>query len=284
MNATKQKSLRIAQNTTPEFYDFGTVQVIKTRKDTIQNRIEARLRKAFVRKEAGRYLYNIQVENRTQSNVEGKLGIENALSFLLKRLVLFTNAKGEIVEIINQQQIKETWYRKRENFIRQFNPITPNLDGLLAGIDAFLDDQESFRELVEKSEIYTLLFPPVYQQKLAEKKIIKQEKDFYDFFDEHALTLKVNTVLKGLSTETEAGTTQIVRSGTLDQSRFETSEVKEQLRTLYETPNLSVEINADYLEGFDLDSLNNVYAGTQLLNIEIKHIYNLRQYSKIKRV
>jgi len=279
---TQHQDFFIVKEQKPSLYNFGMVQVIKTRENTIQNRVEAKVKKTYLRTEDIGLLYRVEINDRTQTNIEGQLGVEKALSFLVRKLVLLINFKGEIIGVINGEQIKENWHRQMNNFKSNFKDSIPDLQEFLIAIDALIDDKQALLNLVNKSEVLTLLFPPVYEQKLFAKKIMDQQKDLYDFFENYALTLKLNTLLK--NTYDEGGMTQIVRSGTLDKRRFKMDEVKKDLRAIYQIPNLSVKIKADYLEAIDLDYKNSVDASTQMLNVEIKHIYNLRQFSKLKKI
>jgi len=279
---TQHQDLLIVKNQKPIHFNFGMVQVIKTRENTIQNRVEAKVKKTYLRTEDIGLLYRVEINDRTQTNTEGDFGIEKALSFLLRKVVLLINFKGEITGIINREQIKESWQRQANYFESNFKDSKPDIQEFLIAVDALIDDKQAFLNLVNKSEVFTLLFPPIYEQKLFAKKIIDQKKDLNDFFENYALTLKLNTLHK--STYDEGGMTQIVRSGALDNRRFKTDEVKKHLRTAYQIPNLSVKIKADYLEAIDLDYKNSVDASTQMLNVEIKHIYNLRQFSKLKKI
>jgi len=278
---TQQEDLQIQRIKVPRHYFFGLVQVIETLGETTRNRIEAQLTKTYLRREENGHTYRVEVSNRSQTNTEGTLGVEDALSFLFRKVILQTNFKGEIIKVINRQQIREDWHGEDRKFRKRFKEIIPNMDEFLIAADDLIDDEKSFLDSVNKSEIFTLLFPPIYEQKLATEKAITQQKDFYNLFGNHALTIDIDTVLKPFDDE---GDMQVMRSGLLDKQRFNISGVKAYLRKLYETPNLSVKIDANYLEIFDLSHSCEVDTATQMLNVEVEHIYNLRQFAKLKQI
>lgn len=279
---TQPQDIHIHRMEIPREYNFGMVQAIETLGKTTQNRVEANVKKTFLRKEINGYLYRVEVSNRTQTNTEGTLGIEEALSFLFRRVILLTNIKGEIIDITNRPKIREEWHGEERKFRKRFKNIIPDLDGFLIAMDYLIDDKHAFLDSINKSELFTLLFPPIYEQKLASKKVIAQQKDLHNFFGDNALAIEIDTLLKSFYDEGDG--VEVMRSGTLDKQRFNMDGVKKYLRETYATPNLSVQVNANYLEVFDLCAKCEVAAATQMLNVEVEHIYNLRQFANLKEV
>ena len=282
LEATKQKKITLGENTTPITYLFGVAQRIESLgEEPIKNQITATIKKTFVKKDSLGYLYKIEVTDRKQSNIDDMLGLEKELAFLQKNILLYTNSFGEIISIVNRGQIAEDWYDQAKLIKKSYRYLMSEIDQFLIGINDLLNDNESFVSLIKKSEIYSLLFPPVYDQQLMKKITIEQQKNFDHFFDATSLPLKIKTAITGINAQTKGK--QIVRSGKLDMARFDKESASELFTKSYEVNEYALNFNVSYLETFDLDEENQVDKANGMLGAKINDLYQLKQMSKLKK-
>ncbi len=279
--STKQNEIIIAENIDPIIYDFGIAQQIVSPEETSKNQITATIEKTFVKKDQIGYLYTIKVVDRKQSNTDDMFGLEQELASLQKNIALYTNQQGEITTIINRGQIAEDWYDHAKRVKKEFDYLIPEMNQFLTGIDELVNDNESFVSLVKKSEIYSLLFPPIYNQKLMQKIVIQQEKDFENFFDTTTLPLTIDTAVSGINANTKGK--QLLRSGKLDTARFDKTSASELFTKSYGVHEYGLNFDTSYLETFDLDQKNQVDKANAMLGVKVNDLYQLKQISKLKK-
>lgn len=279
--STLEKRVVLSENLDTKTYEFGVVQQLISPEETIKNRITATVEKTFIQKDDIGYLYNVQITNRSQNNIEDMLGLENKLSFLQKNITLYTNAQGEIISILNRGEINEDWYDQAKLIKKEYSYLTSDVDELLSGVEALIKDNDAFVSMIKKSEIYSALFPPIYNQDLEKKITINQEKDFNNFFDNTTLPFQITTALTGINENTKGK--QIVRSGKIDNYRFNKESASELFTKSYEVSEYSLKFDASYLETFDLDKDNQVDKVNIMLGVTVNDLYQLKQISKLKR-
>lgn len=279
--STVHKELVLSQDLDTITYEFGMVQQIISPEGTVKNRITASVEKTFIQKDDIGHLYNVQINDRIQDNLDDMLGLENELSFLQKNITLYTNAQGEIISILNRGEINEDWYDQAKLIKKEYSHLTSDIDIFLSGVEALIKDNDSFVSMIKKSEIYSALFPPIYNQDLEKKIIIEQEKDFNNFFDTTTLPLTITTALTGINKNTKGK--QIVRSGKIDNYRFNKESASELFTEAYGITEYALNFNTSYLETFDLDQDNQVDKVNIMLGVTVNDLYQLKQISKLKK-
>ncbi len=279
--STLQKRLVLSEDLDTRSYEFGVVQQMVFPEETIKNRITATVEKTFIQKDNIGYLYNVQITNRSQDNIDDMLGLENELSFLQNNITLYTNAQGEIISILNRGEINENWYDQSKLIKKEYSYLTTDIDELLSGIEALIKDNESYVSMIKKSEIYSALFPPIYNQNLEKKIVIEQDKDFTNFFDTSTLPFQITTALTGINENTKGN--QILRSGKIDDYRFNKESASELFTEAYGITEYALNFDASYLETFDLDQNNQVDKVNIMLGVKVNDLYQLKQISKLKK-
>lgn len=278
---TKKRPITLDNSTTPINYHIETSTLLVSNEDQIVNTITADISKTFIQKDSFGTLFSLEVKNRKQSNLDGNASLENELAWLQQELILYCNDKGEIINIVNREHIKEEWFSRKKEIKKSHKYIIDDIDIILQGTESLLEDELAFIELINASEIGTILFPPIYDQKLSTKKPLHQQKVFPLFFDDYELPLSIKTTLID---NKEAIHNQIIRSGSINTVRFKSSEVKRFFRKLYNAQDLRIDLDVAYLETYDLDVYNNVYASSQTMGVEINDLYRYRKISKLKKI
>lgn len=276
----ENKDMILHQSTKSLNYQIKTTTLLETNDGRTKNTIEADITKTFIHTDSFGHLFSLETKNRKQSNIEDLSGLEEKLSLLLKKLTLYCNGYGEIVKIANKSQIKEDWYFQKKDIRKEYSKTIPKIDDILHGAEELIKDEAAFIKLITKSEIGTLLFPPIYKQQLLTKKQLRQNKEFTHFFDDYELPLVITT---SLIEDTDTINNQIIRSGVINNLKFKTPEVKRFFRKLYNAQDLAVDIDVAYLETYDLDMDNDIYSASQMMGIEIDKLYSYRQISKLKK-
>ncbi|MDH7448221.1 hypothetical protein [Aquimarina sp. 2201CG14-23] len=277
----QQQSLSLSESIDTITYDFGMVQQIISPEETTKNKITATIEKTFVKKDHLGYLYNIKINNRSQSNIDDMFGLEEALAFLYKNITLYTNDYGEIITILNRGQIAEEWYDLAKRIKKKFKHLIPDIKKFLLGIDTLIEDNESFVSMIKKSEIYSALFSPIYNQNIMEEITIEQQKDFDNFFDLEKLPLRIETTITGINKDTKGK--QFMRSGAIDYARFDKESASELFIRSYGVHEYALNFNASYLEVLDLDQNNQVDKATIMLGVKVNDLYQLKQISKLMK-
>ncbi|KAA1248139.1 hypothetical protein [Aquimarina sp. RZ0] len=280
MNTIPKKDIDFYKNEYSVLYEIDTYRYIKSPEEPIENRIQTKIKKSFIRKDPVGYLFSIEVLEREQSNKEDILDIEDQLANLQNKLVLYTDAHGDIISIVNRGEISEEWYDHKTIFKKTNKDSLENVDEFIEGVDSIINDHVEFLNLVKKSEVASLLFPPIYQYNLLAENSIKQQKVLYDFFDTTALPFRMDTKVIAMNEETLGY--QIVRSGNIDTPRFDEKSASALISNLFDVHRYNIKIEGDYFEAIDLNDHNIVEEATLLLNIEIPGIYSYRQISKLK--
>ncbi len=282
MNKTQKKDISFSKNEYAISYEIDTFRYIKSTEEPIENRIRCKIKKSFIRKDSIGYLFSIEVLNRTQSNKEDILDLEDQLANLQKKLVVYTDEHGDIISIVNRGEIFEEWDDNKSAFKKTYKDILENVDKFTEGVDAILNDQTEFLNLVKKSEVVTLLFPPIYKQNLLSQESIKQQKVICDFFDTTALPFRMNTKVVAINEETQGY--QIIRSGEIDVPRFDEESASTLISNLFDVHKYNIKIESNYLEALDLNNDNIIEEATMLFNVEVPGIYSYRQISKLKAI
>ncbi len=262
-------------------YQMEISTLLVSNEDQVTNEITADVTKTLLKKDDGGAFFSVEVKNRKQPYLEGNALIENELTKLQEKLVVYCTNQGVITSIVNRGQIKEDWHFQKKRIKKAYKGEIEDIDLILEGTDLLLDDRAALLRLISESEIMTLLFPPIYNQELLERKTLDHDKVFSQFFDEYDLPLTIKTTLLD---HKEAVNNQIIRSGSLNNYEFELAEVKRFFRRLYNAQDLAIDIDVAYVETFDLDIDDNVYAGTQMMGVEIDQLYRYRKISKFKKV
>lgn len=260
-------------------YAIDTDTYIKSTEAPIKNKITSTVKKTFIKKDQIGHLFSIEVLKRTQSNKEDILYLEDELAIIQQKLVLYTNEKGEIISIVNRGEIAEAWYDQRKTLQKIFENEIEDIHIILEGIHQIIHDADEFLKLVKKSEIITLLFPPIYQQHITSEVSISQKKVFTDFFDTTDLPFKVDTKIIAIHEVTKGY--QIVRSGNLDTQLFDKEQVATLLGNLFKVHPYNINIDANYFEAHDLKENRDAEEGIFFLTIEVPEIYSYRQISKL---
>ncbi len=276
---TLQNNLLLSEDIKTVSYDFWVTQHIKSTESVVKNEIKAEVQKTFVKKDELGYLFSVEVDQRSQSNREGALGIDDAISFLQKSVTLYTNIHGEIIKVVNTGQIKEDWDRAYKTMDTDLDQLPSEKDAFLKGIDALLSDNVSFVSFLQKSELYTMLFPPIYGHDILEKRVINQKKSFDNFFDTTTLPVQLETSLIGVNPETKGK--QVVRSGYLDTYRFDKMSAAKMFTEVYGIHESATGFKTNYLETYDLLHDNSVDKCTTMMDVTVKDLYNYRHISKL---
>ncbi|WP_062059784.1 hypothetical protein [Aquimarina longa] len=276
-----QEDILLSTNTTPIIYDFGVSQHNISKEKIIKNQIKAVIKKTLIQKDSLGYLYFVETIDRSQTNLEGILKLENSLALLQKKIALYTDPHGKIISIINRGEIKENWYDLSKKIKKEFAHIIPKMDTFLKGIDKVIDTNDSFVSLIKKSELFTLLFPPIYNNQLLNTAQIHQEKDFDNFFDTTTLPLAIQTTLTGINSNTKEK--QVLRSGKLDHSRFDKENATKLFTESYGTHQSNTDFKVSYLETLDLDEFNIITKGNGMLGVTVEDLYSFRQMSMLKK-
>lgn len=260
-------------------YSINTSIYIKSAEEPIENNIKSTIKKTFIQKDQIGYLFSVEVLQRTQSNKEGIFSLEDKLSIIQHKLVLYTDQKGEVISIVNRGEIAEAWYDQQKILQKTFENDIEDIHVILEGIHQIIHDENEFLNLVKKSDIITLLFPPVYQQNITSEVSISQRKVFADFFDTSDLPFNVDTKVIAIHEVTKGY--QIVRSGSLDTQLFDNETTASLLGNLFKIHPYNINIDANYFEAQDLKENGDAEESIFFLNIEVPEIYSYRQISKL---
>ncbi len=280
LKVTKKNDIYLSNNPYSILYEMDTYRYIKSPEEPVENRIQIKVKKTFIRKDDFGYLFSVKVIDRKQSNKDDVLGVEDQLANLQNKLTLYTDEHGDIISIVNRGEISEKWYEQKKFFKKEHKHHIENINQFIEGVDAIIKNHDEFLNLVKKSEINTLLFPPIYQHNLLVEDAIKQQKVWHDFFDTTALPVKLDTKVVAINEDTLGY--QIIRSGDIDTPGFDEEKASQLLSTLYDVHKYNIKIDGSYLEALDLSEDDSVEEATSLMNIEIPGVYSYRQISKLK--
>ncbi|WP_378172833.1 hypothetical protein [Aquimarina sp. SS2-1] len=280
MNMIAKQDIDFIKNEYSVQYEVDTFTYIKSTEEPIENRVRYKVKKSFIRKDPIGYLFSLEVIERIQSNKEDIRAIEDELANLQKKLVLYTDEHGDIISIVNRGEIAEEWDDHKNNFKKTHKESLDDVDLFVTGVDAIINNQTEFLNLVKKSEVASLVFPPIYKQNLLFQESIKQRKVLYDFFDTTALPFRMDTKVVAMNEKTMGY--QIIRSGDIDIPRFDEESASALISNLFDVHKYNIKIESNCLEVFDLNDDDIVEDATMLLNVEVPGIYSYRQISKLK--
>lgn len=282
MIATHQEDLVLDTMMRTKEYFVDTVQHIHVNEHLTENRISTGVKKEYVKKDDFGHLIELQVTSREQSNKKGMLGIEDRLSVLFQKLILYLNDQGKIKSVVNLREIKQDWYDEKKSFRKDFKHEIEKIDDFLDALDLTLDDQQDFIQIIEKSDIATLLLPPIYSQELSIKESLKHSKLYNNFFGNKSIPITINTSIIAQNEITNGY--QICRSGEIDYVHIDLNGIKNFFRKNYNNQSLPVALDVAYLETLDLDEYHTVDTATLMVGIEIKDLYQFRQISKTQKI
>ncbi|GAA3509792.1 hypothetical protein GCM10022393_23340 [Aquimarina addita] len=276
----QHKDIFIPTNEDSIIYNIDTFRYIKSPEEPVENRIQLKIKKTYIKKDQMGFLFSVEVLEREQSNKEGVFGIEDQLNQLQNKLILYTDVHGEITSIINCGQISEQWYDQKASFKKAYKDELDTIDDFIVGVDAMINDHFEFLNLVKKSEVATLLFPPIYDHNLVTTASVDQQRVWYDFFDTTALPFKINTKITAINQNTNGY--QLARAGSLDTARFDENKATALMSTLFDVHKYNIKIDLNSFEAYDLNKDHTIAAATLLMNVEIPGVYSYRQISKLK--
>jgi len=275
-----EKDISILEKEKSIIYEIDTFRYIKSPEDPIENRIRYKVKKTFIKKDKIGYLFSLEIIERTQSNKEDIFHIEDQLAVLQKKLAMYVDQHGEIISIVNRGEIAEDWYDQKKFFKKTYQDVYEDIDMLIDGVELIINDAEEFLNMVKKSEVAILLFPPIFNHNLLEKDHDKQHQVLYDFFDTTALPFKMDAKVVAFNEVTSGY--QVVRSGELDISRFDEDSASQLISTIFDVHKYNIKIDASCFEAYDLNEDHTVDEATLLLNVEIPGVYSYKQISKLK--
>lgn len=263
----------------PKMLDDGRTYLFEIRQRSIMgavpndNIVRMTVKKQSMPTKHGMF-YQLNVINRKQSNTEGVRAIEQDLFFLQEKLIIQTDAEGNLLKINNLPEIKVLWEKSKRNFRKKHKKLE-DIDTLIKVTDELLENNPAFTNNIKESDITTLLFPPIYSKTIDEGITYQQKKDFADFFGEVTLPLKLTTTFK------QRKKLNVLRKGILDEERFEDEKVANFFRTLADNYQLGVKVTVDYMETYDIDKQHWVTHAGQLMAVKIQGLF---YYEQIVRV
>jgi len=280
--ATIEKEISIVEKEISLVYEIDTYRYIKSPEEPIENRIQYKVKKTFIHKDEIGYLFSLEILKRKQSSEDEILYLEDQLALLQKNLTIYTNKNGEVISIVNLGEITDEWYEQKKVLQKDLKNIFNDIDTVIEGIDLILNDPSEFLNMVKKSEVVMLLFPPIYNNDLLYNDHIEQSQVLYDFFDTTALPFKMSTKLIAINENN--GGYQIARSGDLDNTKFDIQNATKVMSTLFNVHSYNITIEATCFEAYDLAKDNTIDEASILMNVEIPGIYSYRQISKLKKI
>ncbi|WP_271782007.1 hypothetical protein [Aquimarina algiphila] len=223
-------------------------------------------------------VYEVQIKDRKQSNVEGIRAIENDLSFLQKKLNIQTNSNGLPVAILNLDEINEAWKKYKKPF-KKAHKKHENIEELITETSALLKDNKTFVATFIESEIGTLFFPPVHGELDEMGKEVSESKTFQSFFGAVDLPLKLTNIIK--KEKGIKGKKQLLRKGEIDTEVFDHYSVRKQFRKLADNLQLAVPVDTKYLETYDMDDIYGIQHAGQILSVQIEGLFSYEQIVRI---
>ena len=138
---TKKRPITLDNSTTPINYHIETSTLLVSNEDQIVNTITADISKTFIQKDSFGTLFSLEVKNRKQSNLDGNASLENELAWLQQELILYCNDKGEIINIVNREHIKEEWFSRKKEIKKSHKYIIDDIDIILQGTIHLLEQE-----------------------------------------------------------------------------------------------------------------------------------------------
>ncbi|MFD2561820.1 hypothetical protein [Aquimarina rubra] len=254
-------------------------QAVKSKQELNENTINIEVDKNFIKKDDFGYLFSIEVQKRTQSDTNGFRGMEDFLSKLQQKIIVYTDETGEIKSIVNHDEIKELWVDSQKEFLNIYRNVK-DIKNITKRINELLDSREDFLNLFEQSEIGTLLFPKIYFPDLRVHKQIFHQKFYRDFFGPFSLPLLIKTEL--LEENNKKKHTRVFNEGIIDEQKFQEDAIKLFFRRLYTTYNLIVDFDIIYSELYDLNEKNVIDSVFQIFEVKVGEVYSFNQIVTVK--
>ncbi|WP_346883763.1 hypothetical protein [uncultured Algibacter sp.] len=275
-------NIGLNQKTRVQEYFVDTIQHIHVNEHLTENRISTKVKKEYIEKDDFGHLLRFDITYREQTNLNGMLAVEDWLSVLFKKLILYLDDQGKIKSIVNLKEIKQDWYEQKDAFKKEFKFEINKINPFLEALDITLDNQKDFIQIIEKSDIATLLLPPIYNQELLLEKPVIEQKNYDNFFGNNDVPLNIDTSLLAYNEVTNGH--QIFRTGEIDYVYVDLNGIKDFFRKNYNNQSLPAKLDVAYLEAIDLDQYHDVDIATLMMGIEIKNLYQFRQISKTKKI
>lgn len=260
-------------------YNFMSVRLTRSPDGKFINKQHGTVQKEFIKRDQNGLMFSVKILDKKQSGQEDILEFEEALEFLEKEIILYTNSNGEIQSILNKPIIKEAWEDKIPGIKKRFKKEVPNIHELLEGINELLENEIDFLRFIKKSDIYSLLFPPVFDIGLLNKKSVAQQKIFPDFFEHCAIPIELESRIEALNVLTKG--LQVIRKGKLDTHFFDEDAAAAFLFNSYGVHKSNLNFDATYLEYYDLDNENNIDKVNGIFSVEVPNVFSYRQINKL---
>jgi len=263
-------------------YYVDTIQHIHVNEHLTENRISTYVKKKYISKDDFGHLISLNTTSRKQSNIDGMLAVENKLSVLFEKVKLYLDDHGKIKSIVNLKEIRQDWYDQKRDFKKEFKYDIDKIDDFLDALDLTLENQKDCIQIIEKSDIATLLLPPIYNQEVFYEQVLTHKKVYDNFFGNNDVPISIETHL--IAKNEIANGYQINRSGDIDYTSVNLNDIKSFFRKNYNNQSLNVKLDVAYMEAIDLDKNNDIDTATLMMGIEIKDLYQFRQISKTKKI
>jgi len=270
-----EKEILLGLNKETITYNIETYTTVTSLEEVKDNIMTAKVTKRFIDKDEVGYLYEVNLIERNQPDNGGFNNMENYLSKLQKKLLIYTNDIGSIISISNMESIKGFWYNRRQEFVKLFNHIH-EIEDITKRVDELVESEESFMNVFAQSEIGTLLFPAVFTEMLQKDQAIIQRKFFQNFFGAYSLPLLLETQLV-YPDNPEITATKIARTGSIEWQFFEEDGIKSFFRETFKDYPYINNFDAFYSELYDLDIKCDISNALQLLYVKVGDIYSFDQ-------
>ncbi len=271
--------LYLSQQLSVNTYDFFCTKIVNTIDEEFKDHYKAMVQKEFIKKDNNGYMFSVKILNRKQSRTEELEALEEVLDFLQEKVVLYTDTNGDIISIINRAQIRADWEDKIFAFKKNNKEQIPNIEEIIHGITELISDPGAFLNFIKKSEIFSLLFPPVFNIDLLKIKSVSQKKKLHNFFKHVDLPIQLETQIVALNVLTNG--LQIKRNGKLDNYVLMEDELAKFFMDTYGIHKSNLSYNVNLLEYYDLDRYNNIDKANGLLNVEVPNVFSYKQINRL---
>lgn len=249
-----------------------------------ENRVCFQVEKHRIREVAHQWsnAYLLDVLERKATAQHPLRQLENDIMQLRSSLVLNLDAQGTPTGILNRGEIQQKWIQARPRLRRDFKHIR-NIHGILAQMDALMDNKELLLSTFLQSDLSTILFPRIYGESLEAVEQRTESKVFSDFIGRCALPLLVRVTdyqKKGNYEETRHC---LKRTGTLDKERYDQEGVHDFLAQLFGgSPQSDTHLSVEYQELFDLDERRWITHAGQVLSVQVPGYFSYQQIMRVR--
>ncbi|SEM11050.1 hypothetical protein SAMN04487910_4129 [Aquimarina amphilecti] len=279
MNLVKNKKQKFSLpiNTNSFKYRIETKQTINSMGANKENIIAYEVSKRFLKRDEFGYLFEVLVNTRERKTTDCNQEMDDYLSKLQEKIILYTNEIGQIISIVNFGEIVEIWEDIKRNFRKTFKK-TKDIDQIMEKMSLIMSKQDNFLTLYIKSEISSLLFPPIYidELELLTTGTLQFKVIPYLF---GVFSAPLNMLTKYLKDQSKNSERIIGRSGFIKESLFERIAIQQMYREIYSSPSMNASINCDCSEMFYINQENNINSSYQVLNVSIGEVYSFNQFT-----